>query len=795
MTIKVASVSGTSFHSAAQPTNAAQAWRKGPRKATGAPVFEDLVKPDVKKLEAEVRKQFQLHHRRCQEDLDLLHDQVHNEVYAAISQELGAVARSIKSSIDNVKAEALEDARNGLSREVAPLRGGLRQLQEEVAKVSAARQDGDGESEASKQAAAAARQASEELLAELREVVGNLSETVTNTEAELRKDAASIRAEVAVVDQRLCQDFSSKLKQLENGIVEGLEAEVGERMQLTTVLENSRTEAKESLEHLTAELEKIRSFVNAEAGTADSRHREAIQATGTALASLEQRLSEVAQSASERAEKTKENVDSLVEGKLQTMTGVTDIRHSAMEEQVNSLKKTCSTRLVQAEKELDRLGKECRDGLRFASAAWARTVEWSAKVDTAQLHHDGRLELSSPSFDAAGLRGLQLQLRIDAAKSGRQAPLDSTSAAGQDGRRWVCGAFLLAKEGQVSFRLHVGGRAQTFTAAFGDSPEWGSQRIAVLDQFEDDAGLLTVKLEILDVVTATESHDGATDLLPEGLKASTQIVDAAMVASREVAALRSQSVRKIEWRVARVSERFNHAKKAAEAKVTDEEALEPICSPPFAAAGVEGMQLQLYPAGRKVGSRGDGQCGFFLVCPRGVFVKCRAFVGDQVRVFEHQFDSREPYGKSSFCRLEERIDADDSVICGIEILELRLENTMQVRGGAFGNVADQLKLTMNPNMNSMDLVRELREQDGASKEHQRRHRHGGGYHRSSTITQDWSATVGQYAPPPQQSVLASSKSLPTLVPPFVAAASTTTGSAWPHGAAGMTKFGKVLPKM
>jgi len=132
-----------------------------------------------------------------------------------------------------------------------------------------------------------------------------------------------------------------------------------------------------------------------------------------------------------------------------------------------------------------------------------------------------------------------------------------------------------------------------------------------------------------------------------------------------------------------------------------------LCSPPFSAAGFDNLQLQLYPLGYR--PRGEETCGFFLVCPKGLYIKCRAFIGDQVRNFEHQYDIREPYGRGSFCRLGDKADADDCVVVGIEFLEVREEKTTQVRGGPFGNIADQLKIVSNPSIGGMDIVRELRE--------------------------------------------------------------------------------------
>jgi len=64
----------------------------------------------------------------------------------------------------------------------------------------------------------------------------------------------------------------------------------------------------------------------------------------------------------------------------------------------------------------------------------------------------------------------------------------------------------------------------------------------------------------------------------------------------------------------------------------------------------------------------------------------RTFVGDSVRVFDHAFDDATPYGRGSFCRLAEKADTHDCVVCGVELLEVREEVTTRMRPGAFGLV-------------------------------------------------------------------------------------------------------------
>merc|ERR1711862_596770 len=118
-------------------------------------------------------------------------------------------------------------------------------------------------------------------------------------------------------------------------------------------------------------------------------------------------------------------------------------------------------------------------------------------------------------------------------------------------------------------------------------------------------------------------------------------------------------------------------------------------------------------------------------------MKCRAFVGDASRTFEHHYESREPFGLNSFCRLSDKIRDDDSVVCGVEFLEVRQEKPVRVHGGAFGNITDHLKISINPNVNGMDTVRELREDSNNSMKCDDILNHSrGGKHRHITGAKD-----------------------------------------------------------
>jgi len=411
-----------------------------------------------------------------------------------------------------------------------------------------------------------------------------------------------------------------------------------------------------------------------------AQQRAELAATLERLAGVEALVAELG-SKEGREAKLEEQLTTRVEAVEALLSGSRS-GEQAVQEQLTTLERRLEERHQQSVKELKKFEGECKEELAFATCSWARVVSWQAEVDLAKLQKDGKLDVASPSFSAAGLQKLQLHLRLQ----------------GLGASRWTVGAFLQAPRGQVSFRLHLGAKTMSFAAEFDEAPEWGSQRLAVLDSVDKT---MNVRLEILDITAPLTKVD-----YPPCLTASVKFADAVQAAAREATAVRSLMVKRIEWRVSRISERVAAARAAAN-ELGAEEAWEPIVSPPFAAGGFEGLQLHLYPLGYR--AKGEETCGFFLLCPKGMYVKCKAFVGDAVRNWDHHYADREPYGRGNFCRLQDKVDADDSVLCGVELQEIRMEHTTQVRGGPFGSIADQMKVVNHPSVGSMELVRELKD--------------------------------------------------------------------------------------
>eukprot|EP00930_Biecheleria_cincta_P021604 TRINITY_DN15969_c0_g1_i1.p1 TRINITY_DN15969_c0_g1~~TRINITY_DN15969_c0_g1_i1.p1 ORF type:complete len:734 (-),score=163.05 TRINITY_DN15969_c0_g1_i1:139-2340(-) len=633
-------------------------------------------KPDLTTLEAELHLQAQHCHDKIREDLDSLHAQVVNDMHTAVAQELAAAAVHIASVQSQARADLDE------------LRETVHQLCEE-AKYMRARHD--EYTAAGKEAnQTLAQQCSNALAREvtsLREEASVL-ERLLKEQMEQLEEAFTLRMQDVETNSRkqieaavrtpAPGNFSSP--QQDAALADALRAEVAERERLMETVEA----AEAVVRHQIAQLQE---GLQSHAAVSDARFRE----SQAAVAELEQRKSKDIGNLETRLTARCDALEAVASNRNLTRSNPLEI-----EDKLADLASMVEERVAQSAEDVQRIGDACREELAFAHSAWARIIDWAAEVDVAQLERDGKLYVSSPSFSAAGLRSLQLHLRLQAqAPKGHHGDVSAR-------QRWMVGAFLQASAGDVSFRLQVGDKSLSFAAEFGKAPEWGSQRLTVLDNITQ---ILNVRLEIMDI---SAPITGPANFLPPGIAVFTKSSDAAQAAAREAAGFRSSMVRRIEWRVSHVSERVAAARAAANS--VGHEDLEPIISPPFAAAGFEGLQFYLYPLGYR--PKGDEMCGFFLLCPKGMHVKCKAFVGDAFRNFEHIYEAREPYGRANFCRLADKADGGDAVVCGVELQEVRMEHTLQIRPGPFGNASDQLKLVSQPPHGGMEMVREIKENSG-----------------------------------------------------------------------------------
>lgn len=115
----------------------------------------------------------------------------------------------------------------------------------------------------------------------------------------------------------------------------------------------------------------------------------------------------------------------------------------------------------------------------------------------------------------------------------------------------------------------------------------------------------------------------------------------------------------MEWRVSGVS-RLLSACRIGEA----------VESPLFSAAGLDRLQLHLYPRGCERGGQEAQPCALFVSGPPRTMLRGTLFVGSHPRHFEHRFVRRgDMGGRNKFCSLEHQVDCDDSVVIALELGE------------------------------------------------------------------------------------------------------------------------------
>lgn len=97
---------------------------------------------------------------------------------------------------------------------------------------------------------------------------------------------------------------------------------------------------------------------------------------------------------------------------------------------------------------------------------------------------------------------------------------------------------------------------------------------------------------------------------------------------------------------------------------------QPIWSPKFRAAGMDGVRLEFLPKGREKSF--DGFCSLFLWCPNGTHIKYQLWVGNFLRAPDQdEYLGDIGHGHSNFCPIEPEIDrAKDSITVGVDFLEV-----------------------------------------------------------------------------------------------------------------------------
>lgn len=270
----------------------------------------------------------------------------------------------------------------------------------------------------------------------------------------------------------------------------------------------------------------------------------------------------------------------------------------------------------------------------------------------------------SPKFDAAGAYGLQLELQRFRATD---PPVDGQEAGDLAVYLWAC------KGTTIVYRLFIGDRVSaSIEKKFNGRVPYGTERICFFrDQVNKEENTLRVGVEILElkrelehVVRKPVPVEGkevepppVSNLTPEGSILFSRSINfrVAEEVEHQIELMKSRMIRKIEWRLEHASMLPRSFPKG-----------HAICSLPFNAAGVEGVQLVFYPTGYS--GAADGFCSLFIYGPAGATLRCWLWAGNKKRETSHAFEEPGAFGRTNFCLYESIIDEmTDSILLMLEI--------------------------------------------------------------------------------------------------------------------------------
>eukprot|EP00933_Yihiella_yeosuensis_P071631 TRINITY_DN79853_c0_g1_i1.p1 TRINITY_DN79853_c0_g1~~TRINITY_DN79853_c0_g1_i1.p1 ORF type:complete len:726 (-),score=164.46 TRINITY_DN79853_c0_g1_i1:300-2477(-) len=306
-----------------------------------------------------------------------------------------------------------------------------------------------------------------------------------------------------------------------------------------------------------------------------------------------------------------------------------------------------------------------------------RKVDWVIKNASSLLRPSsaskaGPTSWFSPRFDMGGAHGLQLELQLH-----RQTGTDSAEEHAGD-----VAIFLWACKGMgLVYKLYCGTKSETIEKVFNGRVPYGTNRFCFLkDHIDPESDTVRISCEMLEAVKevqhivkpppSPEITDGMSIEEREAVhEARRKALESSLLVRRhvnnrlmdqvksQVAAMQSRMTRKIEWRL-------EHASSLRKVFGPGET----ICSPAFAAAGVDGLQMIFYPCGYRNAT--EGFCSLYLYCPAGTTVRCNLFVGTQKRDTSGTYEQAGASGRNNFCRFDAGVDTEtDSMTLALEVEE------------------------------------------------------------------------------------------------------------------------------
>mmetsp|Transcript_20502 Transcript_20502/g.36846 ORF Transcript_20502/g.36846 Transcript_20502/m.36846 type:complete len:344 (-) Transcript_20502:110-1141(-) len=127
--------------------------------------------------------------------------------------------------------------------------------------------------------------------------------------------------------------------------------------------------------------------------------------------------------------------------------------------------------------------------------------------------------------------------------------------------------------------------------------------------------------------------------------------------------------KRVEWTISRFAEEEKRTQKG-----------QPIWSPKFRAAGMDGVRLEFLPKGREKSF--EGFCSLFLWCPSGSNIKYQLWVGNYLRAPDQdEYHGDTGHGHSNFCPVHPEVDQKtDSIRVGVDFLEVIRKHEISDKG-------------------------------------------------------------------------------------------------------------------
>ena len=303
-------------------------------------------------------------------------------------------------------------------------------------------------------------------------------------------------------------------------------------------------------------------------------------------------------------------------------------------------------------------------------------------VDDPSLVGDAQVSFFSPPFEAAGTRGMQLELRVHTRRSAEER--DERDER-EDSSGNQCSLYLWACAGlQLVFRLFLGTESVVLRHSFDGKSPCGLKRMGSIVEQTSVDGSLRLGIEIHEcLVESTGTGSGGSNPMDmqdergeprgpvDGVLAVQRYVNHRLLElmqsqgkafldqlHKKVDVMRSRTVRRVQWRVENGPLLYQTFSKEQAVRSTA-----------FQAAGISGMQLVFYPQGC-AGAR-PGFCSVFLSCPPNVTMRCWLWAGRlRKEARQEPADQPELLGRVNFARFENVVDpVDESVELVLEIEE------------------------------------------------------------------------------------------------------------------------------